>query len=257
MAKMVLDNAGIAFMKQNEGCSLKAYLDTQGHWTIGWGHTPATKGQTETQAVADKMYISDMLQYSNTVNRCIKLPMTQHQFDAMVDFCYNIGSNGFAVSNTCKLFNKGDKVGAGKAFFGWLKNPELRGRRTKELAFYNTPDSTAQKTSTPAKNNANTTAQQDAKKKADALVATNKVKAKQALDASNKAKAIQAQKVLDQAKLTKNKQAIDDAQKKLNNVNKATKVQNSVAPKQKVLKSGFTIVGLIITVIFFKYGFDI
>ena len=63
--------------------------------------------------------------------------------------------------------------------------------------------------------------------------------------------------IVTKRKLTKNKQAIDDAQKKLNNVNKATKVQNSVAPKQKVLKSGFTIVGLIITVIFFKYGFDI
>jgi multidrug resistance efflux pump len=130
-------------------------------------------------------------------------------------------------------------------------------RHSADVKLWNTPTSTAQKTATPAKNNANTTAQQDAKKKADALIATNKVKAKQALDDSNKAKAIQAQKVLDQAKLTKNKQAIDDAQKKLNNVNKATKVQNSVAPKQKVLKSGFTIVGLIITVIFFKYGFDI
>lgn len=263
MANMVLNAEDIAFTKLNEGCPTNraglcvAYRDSRGIWTIGWGHTPAHEGQTETQAQADSTFSTDKASYIAGVNRNIKVPMTQHQFGAFCDFSFNIGVAGFAGSNTCRLFNAGDKVGAGKAFFGWLKPADLYGRRVKELAYYNKPDSVAKKTSTPAKNNANTTAQQDAKKKADALVASNALKAKQALDASNKAKAIQAQKVLDQAKLTKNQKAIDDAQAKLNAVNKTTKATNSVAPEQKVLKSGFTIVGLIVTIIFFKYGFDL
>lgn len=265
---MQLDNAGIAFVKQNEGLIHTAYiLSGEKYPTIGWGHygKDVRVGQKITDAQADALFIKDSYEYTGGVSRDIHVKLNQNQFNALVDFAYNegYGIGGLQDSTLAKLLNAGDYIGASKQFARWTASKSasnkrgLTARRERERVLFLKAPSTAQKASTPAVNNANTTAQQDAKKKADALIATNKVKAKQALDASNKAKAIQAQKVLDQAKLTKNKQAIDDAQTKLNNINKATKVQNSVPPKQKVIKSGFTIVGLLVTVIFFKYGFDL
>ena len=52
--------AGLALIKQFEGCRLKAYkpFAYEQYWTIGWGHYGAdvTKGQTITQAQADAMH---------------------------------------------------------------------------------------------------------------------------------------------------------------------------------------------------------
>jgi lysozyme len=258
---MVMGANGRALTKSFEKWEPKAYYDTGGKIeTIGWGHTkpPVKVGTVITVPQGEAFLTQDLAIAQGLVNRNCKVTLNQNQFDALTDFTFNVGY----ATTLFKLLNEGKYSDVPAQMMRWDQNVGtsklgVDNRHRADIALWNKPVSTTQKTATPAKNNANTTASADAKKKADALVASNKLKAKQALDASNKAKAIQAQKVLDQAKLTKNKTAIDDAQKKLNAVNKATKVSNSIAPKQKVLTGGFTIIGLIITVIFFKYGFDL
>jgi lysozyme len=273
MANMVLDTTGINFIKNNEGIIKNsaglavAYNDGYGTLTIGYGHTEGVhSGQTMTVAQAVALLPADINgKYGKCVNMYIKQKMTQNQFDAMVDLCYNIGiSNdpkhpGFPQSQVCKLFNNGDIKGASNAFRGWEKPASLASRREREIKLFNTAPTTAQKTSTPAKNNANTNAVNDAKKKiadkkaSDALIAKNK-----ANDIA-KAKAIQASDALKKAKLTKNSATIAKAQ---NDVNKLkvnpTKTSIVKTPVQKtILKSGFGVLGLIAMIITFKYGYDL
>jgi GH24 family phage-related lysozyme (muramidase) len=94
-----ISQAGLQLIKNFEGCRLTAYkpVPWEKYWTIGWGHYGADvkQGQTITQAQADKMLIDDMGKYESFVNNPAYVPLTaqlnQHQFDALVSFCYNCG----------------------------------------------------------------------------------------------------------------------------------------------------------------------
>ncbi|MCP3656867.1 MAG: lysozyme, partial [Herbaspirillum sp.] len=62
----------------------------------------------------------------------IKVPLEQHEFDALVSFDFNTG--GIHRAKLTKAINAGDKSGAG--FMGWLKPPEIRKRRTAEMKLF-------------------------------------------------------------------------------------------------------------------------
>ena len=94
---------GINLVKQFEGCKLKAYKDSVGVITIGYGTTNADKsitgttitmGMTITQATADKWLEKSLNnKYAKLVDKYnSKYNWTQNQFDALVSFAYNIGS---------------------------------------------------------------------------------------------------------------------------------------------------------------------
>ncbi len=63
---VVADPALIAQLKIDEGLRLKAYQDTVGVWTIGYGHTgPEVKpGLTWTQAQAEAALVEDVLEHN-------------------------------------------------------------------------------------------------------------------------------------------------------------------------------------------------
>jgi lysozyme len=70
--------------------------------------------------------------------------ITQHQFDALVSFAYNVGTGvvrerrgGMSGSTLLKRINAGESgQSIRNAFMMWLKPPELKGRRTKEANLY-------------------------------------------------------------------------------------------------------------------------
>lgn len=85
-------------VKKFEGLRLTSYKDSAGVWTIGYGHTHGVKsGQTITEKQADSLLRGDLLTAENYVNG-MKLNLTQGQFDALVDFCYNLGAGNLAGS---------------------------------------------------------------------------------------------------------------------------------------------------------------
>ena len=91
---------GKNLIKAYEGCKLTAYkaTATEEYYTIGWGHYGADvkEGQTITQAEADALFDTDIVEYEDYVNKfCEKnnVKLTQHQFDAMVSLTYNCGGN--------------------------------------------------------------------------------------------------------------------------------------------------------------------
>ena len=90
-------------IKGFEACSLRAYKCPAGVLTIGYGHTQGVKeGQVITQAQADSLLRGDILPVETYLNS-VPVDFTQGQFDALVDFCFNLGITKFKGST---LYNK-------------------------------------------------------------------------------------------------------------------------------------------------------
>lgn len=146
--------ACVHLIQQFEGCarrqpdgSFSAYPDpgTGGApWTIGWGTTGADvhAGLVWTQAQCDARFESDLAAFGARVAAVIgSAPTTQHQFDAMVSFAYNLGIQNLANSTLLRLHKAGDHAGAQAQFVHWDEAagkvlPGLLRRRQAEAALY-------------------------------------------------------------------------------------------------------------------------
>lgn len=140
---------GRAQITQREGKRLRAYHDSVGIMTIGVGHTSAagppmvTEGMAITDAECDEILSRDLAKFEKTVNECVKVPLAQNEFDALVSFCFNIGQPGFARSHVVSYLNDGDRKAAADSFMMWNKPPEIIGRRKTEMVQFLTPYKTA------------------------------------------------------------------------------------------------------------------
>ena len=89
-----------------EGCKLKAYKCPAGIWTIGVGHTKGVKqGHTITKEQAMTLLRGDLLPCENYVNN-LGVCKTQGQFDALVDFSFNLGSSALGRSTLLKYIRQ-------------------------------------------------------------------------------------------------------------------------------------------------------
>ena len=112
--------SGLHLTEQFESCRLVAYLDTKGVPTIGWGHTNGVQlGDTCTQAQADAWLTEDVQWAANYTNWSVTTQLTQPEFDAVVDFVFNVGSGNFHSSTMLRLLNAGDFAGAAGEFEKW------------------------------------------------------------------------------------------------------------------------------------------
>lgn len=102
-----------------EGLRLSAYRDSVGVWTIGYGHTQGVyPGQTCTQAQAVAWLLIDLAQAEAFVNG-LGLTLTQGEFDALVDFAFNLGIAAEQHSTLLALVKAGDWAGAAGQFPRW------------------------------------------------------------------------------------------------------------------------------------------
>lgn len=153
MANKRIGQAGLALIKQYEGCRLVAYRCAAGVWTIGYGHTAGVhSGMTITQAQADAYLQQDIAKFEGYVNNPAYVPITeqlnQNQFDALVSFAFNLGAGnlrklckGRTVAQIAQAMTQYCKAN-GKVLAG------LKRRRAAEQALFNKPVSAA----TPAQN---------------------------------------------------------------------------------------------------------
>lgn len=117
---MKYSKTGLALTERFEGCKLVAYQDQVGVWTIGYGHTRGVhEGMTCTQAQAEQWLLEDIAAAEQNVNTHVKVPLTQAEFDALVDFDFNCGSGNLDSSTLLKLVNEGDPEDAAKEFEKW------------------------------------------------------------------------------------------------------------------------------------------
>ena len=127
-----------------EGCRLVAYQDLLDVWTIGWGHTgpDVHEGLVWTQEQADVTLLHDTQRAQDCVNAAVYSPITQGEFDALVDFTFNVGCSAFLKSTMLKMINAGAFQTAAKEFEKWeyaggKKVAGLLRRRKAEEAVFN------------------------------------------------------------------------------------------------------------------------
>ena len=133
---------GLSLTEGFEGCRLAAYTDSVGRWTIGYGHTHnVLAGMTCTQEQAEIWLRMDIQFAAACVNSMVKVQLTQGEFDALVDFTYNLGVGSLKNSTLLKLLNAGDFHGAADEFEKWDKAGGvvlaglLRRRKAEEAEF--------------------------------------------------------------------------------------------------------------------------
>jgi lysozyme len=143
---MQISHNGIESLKQLEGFRDKAYIDTGGVLTIGYGSTsingqPVQPGQTITKAEAELALVADLAWAQTTVNQLVRVPLKQQQFDALTSFVYNVGANAFRTSTMLLKLNQKDYEGAAKEFDKWVYDnrkviPGLVSRRRIERGLF-------------------------------------------------------------------------------------------------------------------------
>jgi len=116
-------------IKKYEGFSSKPYKCPAGIPTIGYGSTFYLNGNKVTmkdtpisEEVALSILFSVVEDFSKKVEKLLKVPVNQNQFDALVDFSYNLGIGNFQKSTLLKLINDKDFIGASKQFKKWNKS---------------------------------------------------------------------------------------------------------------------------------------
>ena len=124
---MKISNNGLSLIKQFEGFSSSPYLCPAGVPTIGYGSTYYEDGTkvtlkdkpiTEERATQLLEFIANKT-FSENINKVVKVPLNQNQFDALVSFAYNIGNKNFNWSTLLKKLNLSDYEGASLEFGRW------------------------------------------------------------------------------------------------------------------------------------------
>jgi len=111
---------GLSLTEQFEGCQHLAYKDVGGVPTIGFGHTLGVKmGDFCSHEQALAWLQQDIQKAVNAVNTMVLVPLTQGEFDALVDFVFNAGAGAFEKSTMRRLLNAGDHHGAAEQFERW------------------------------------------------------------------------------------------------------------------------------------------
>lgn len=124
-ARLCMDQQGLDLLRQSEGLRLQAYPDpgTRGApWTIGYGHTgpEVQAGLAIDSAQAEVWLQKDLARAEGAVKRLVQVPLTQGQFNALVDFAFNLGEGNLARSTLLRRLNQGDYAGAKREFQRWI-----------------------------------------------------------------------------------------------------------------------------------------
>ena len=98
------------------------YLDAAGLPTIGYGHQlvhPEYFPNGISEAQATNLLTNDLRDAEQAVTRLAKVALAQGQFDALVDFCFNVGAGKLASSTLLKDLNAGLYEAAADQLLNW------------------------------------------------------------------------------------------------------------------------------------------
>ena len=106
---MKTSEEGRQFIKLKEGLKLETYKCSSNVSTIGYGHTGSDvhANMKITKEQAEKLFAMDIQIHGNNINKLVKVPLTQGQFDALVSLEFNIGYGALKDSTLLRLLNAG------------------------------------------------------------------------------------------------------------------------------------------------------
>ncbi|MGP5360537.1 lysozyme [Psychrobacter celer] len=121
---MTISKNGVQFITDREGSRSKMYLDSAGLPTIGVGHL-LTKSENNSGKIniaginviwrngltanqIAQLLNQDLDVFEDAVNKYVKVPLTQSQFDTLVSFSFNVGVGAFSTSTLLKRLNAGE-----------------------------------------------------------------------------------------------------------------------------------------------------
>lgn len=124
-AFMCLSAAGLGSISGHEAVVHRVYPDTTGTPTVCMGHTgsdtPAI-GTVVSDAVCQRMAAEDTSSAVHDVQTLVKVAVTQPQFDALVDFDFNVGRGTFSKSTLLRRINAGECKGLTVEFLKYNKS---------------------------------------------------------------------------------------------------------------------------------------
>lgn len=124
-----LSQKGLELIKSFEGLSLKPYVCAGGINTIGYGNTYYTNGKKVTlqdkpitKQQAEELLKHSLSTYEKAVDSFCRDDISQSNFDALVSFAYNLGTNALQKSTLIKKVNANPKdVTIADEFLKWNK----------------------------------------------------------------------------------------------------------------------------------------
>ena len=123
----------LELIKASEGLRLAPYLCPAGVPTIGYGNTRYADGRAVkltdppiTKDQADALLMATLQPYADAVSRYVQVAINQNQFDALVDFAYNLGPQALRTSTLLKLLNEGLFDMAADQFDEWVYSGKSR-----------------------------------------------------------------------------------------------------------------------------------
>lgn len=144
---MKTSRRGIKLITEFEGFAPQAYEDVAvpGLWTIGYGFIEGVQeGDRITKEQATDRLKRELVKYEQAVMQATGGGCNQNEFDALVSFAFNVGTDGMKKSSAIKAHRRGDKQAAARAFALWNKAggkvwAGLTRRRAAEAALYLEP----------------------------------------------------------------------------------------------------------------------
>ena len=146
---MRLSAAGLELLKKSEGFRSRTYLDAAGHPTIGYGHRlvhPEFYPNGVSEAEGEALLQKDVGEAEQEVERLVTVALIQGQFDALVDFVFNLGARRLAGSTLLADLNAGRYDTAGGQLLRWdhaggEEVAGLKARREAELRLWSGDES--------------------------------------------------------------------------------------------------------------------
>lgn len=132
---MKVSESGKKLIKDFEGLRLKAYKDSAGVMTIGYGHTGKLLPNTITKSKAEEFFESDVVSAEKKVNK-YHYNYTQNQFDALVSFAFNIGNIDQLTANGTRTLDEILEKIPLYVYAGGVKSTGLEKRRKAEYELF-------------------------------------------------------------------------------------------------------------------------
>jgi len=119
-AAIVASAAVLVSLAVHEGYKSNAYQDVGGVYTVGYGQADGVKKGDVTDPVRALVKLEQSLdEHAKGMVQCIKVPISQGEYDAYLDFTYNVGVSAFCYSTLNKKLNSLDYNGACKELLKW------------------------------------------------------------------------------------------------------------------------------------------